>query len=119
MRQNERSNEEELELFADLLDPAAELLADPEIAAVLRGSGTVGDAVKRALRVHKAAVLEILARLEDTPPAAYRVRASELPGKLMALFSLPGVRDLFPSQGRRDSAGSSGSASESIGAPPK
>lgn len=114
----ERTNEEELELFADLIEPAAELLADGRVRETLRSGGTLAAAVKWAIKGHKAAVIEILARLEGRDPAGYRVRAAELPGKLLMLWSQPWARDLFPSQSRRSSAGPSGSASDAAGEPP-
>lgn len=113
-----RTNEEELELFADLIEPAAEILADGKVRDTLRDGGTLATAVKWAIKGHKGAVIEILARLEGRDPAGYRVRAAELPEKLLALAALPGVRDLFPSQSRRNTAGSSGSAWDAAGAPP-
>ena len=56
----QRANEEQLELFADLLEPASEIIGDGEIAAVLKpGGGKLLNAFKLALKNHKNAVIQI------------------------------------------------------------
>ena len=112
-----RENDEALELFADLLEPASEILGDPAVAEALRGGGTLARAVKLAVKGHKAAVVEILARLDGEDPASYRVRPAALPGKLAALLAMPEMRDFFSWPGRSGACACSGSASESTGAP--
>ena len=113
----ERENDEALELFADLLEPAAEILGDPGVAELLRGGGTLAAAVKRAVKSHKTAVVQILARLDGEDPASYRVRPAALPGRLARLLALPELRDFFPSRGRSGACPSSGSASDSTADP--
>jgi len=46
----ERTNEEELELFADLLEPAAEIFADPAVEDAFKSGRTVASAVKVAIK---------------------------------------------------------------------
>lgn len=110
----QRTNEEELDLFADLLDPVAEILSDNAVANVFRSNGKPITAVKYAIKNHKQAVIEILARIDGEPVESYRVTALSLPVKILALLNKPEVKDLFTSQGMSDDAGSSSSAMENI-----
>ena len=107
----QRSNEEALDLFADLLDPAAEIILDNDIISVFRNGGKPIDAVKAAIKNHKAAVIEILALIDDVPVEDYRVNVLALPVKLLRLFNQPEIKELFIGQSQK-SAASSGSAME-------
>ena len=110
----ERTNEEALDLFADLLEPAAEILSDPELSKTLQSSGKAVKAVQLAIKNHKEAVIQILARIDGVNPADYKVNALTLPIKLINLLNRPEVKELFTSQGQNGGNVSSGSATESI-----
>lgn len=107
----ERSNEERLDMFADMMEPATEILSDPELQKILNGGGAPLKAVKPAIKNHKAACIAILAALEETPVEEYRVPS---PGaffmKVLALFAKPEVQALFTSRSQENAKGSSGSA---------
>lgn len=107
----ERTNEETLDLFADLLEPFGELLADKEVAETLQ-SGKMLRAASKAIKGHKSAVIEILARLDGEEPGAYKVNMFTIPKKLMALFSSPELQELFSSQPQKSDAAASGAATE-------
>jgi len=110
----ERTNEEELELFADLLEPAAEIFADPAVEDAFKSGRTVASAVKVAIKNHKSAVIEILARIDGIPVAEYKVSALTLPIKLASLLgSVPEITSLFTMRGQKIDGASSGSATES------
>lgn len=108
----ERTNEETLDLFADLLEPFGELLADKEVSEML-SSGKMLKAVSKAIKSHKSAVIEILARLDGEEPSEYKVGLVTIPKKLLALFNNPELQDLFSSQPQMPDAASSGAAMES------
>ena len=111
-----RSNEEKLELFADLIEPAAEIMGDKEVAKMLQGGGRPAKAVKLAIKNHKQAVIELLARLDGYDPKDYVVPSPiGLAVKLVNLFSSAEMKDLFTVQGQNETADDSGSAMESTG----
>lgn len=110
-----RSNDEQLELFADLLEPAAEIMGDAEIAAVLRSGDKLIRAFELANKNHKAAVIRILARLDGVPVESYQVPDFvTLWRRLVDFINLPGVQELFTLQRQESDAARSGSATESI-----
>lgn len=109
---SQRSNEEELELFADLLEPAAEILTDHAVRGVLNSGGKPITAVKYAIKNHKKAVIEILARIDNVPVEEYRVSAITLPLRLLELVNKPEVEELFTYAGQMSDAAPSGSPTE-------
>lgn len=110
----ERTNEERLDMFADMMEPATEILSDSELQKILNGGGAPLKAVKPAIKNHKEACIAILAALEETPVEEYRVPS---PGaffmKVLGLFTKPEVQALFTSQGQKSDKKSSGSATAS------
>ena len=108
----QRTNEEELDLFADLLDPAAEILTDEAVRSVFTSGGKPITAIKYAIKNHKAAVLEILARIDGVPVEDYHISALALPVKLLALLNRPELKGLFSSAGQTNDAAPSGSHTE-------
>ena len=108
----QRTNEQELDLFADLLEPVAEILGDKAVSDVFRTGGKPITAIKYAIKNHKAAVIEILARIDETPVAEYHVSALALPVKLLNLLNRPELKDLFTLQGQMNAAASFTSATE-------
>ena len=107
----ERTNEETLDLFAFLLEPVAELLADQNLVDLLKNSTPI-KAVQFAVREHKKAVIEILARLDGAEPDEYKVNLIQIPIKLLKLLNDPQVQELFSSQDQQTAAASSGPATE-------
>lgn len=103
-----RSNEESLDLFADLLEPVAEILADAEVKEAFESKKIRG--VKVAIKNHKAEVVQILALIDGIPVEEYKVNVFTLPLKLLELLNKPEVAELFQSQGQMKVAATSGSA---------
>ena len=108
----ERTNEEELDLFCDLLDPVSEILTDRAVVDNLRRGGNKIPAIKYAIKNHKAAVIQILARIDGVPVEDYKVSAITIPVRLLALVNLPEVQDLFSLAERKNAAAQSVSAME-------
>lgn len=107
-----RTNEESLDLFADLMEPVANIIADEEIReSVNKGEPRVRTASK-AIKNHKAEVIQILALLEGVPVEEYHVNLLALPVKLVRLLSTPEVQELFTGAEQKTDAASSGSATE-------
>lgn len=111
-----RSNEDQLELFADLIEPAAEIMADKQVAKILQSGARPAKAVKLAIKNHKQAVIELLARLDGVDPEDYIVPGPiGLTMKLVNLFNQPDIKDLFTVQDQSEIAADSGPATETTG----
>lgn len=107
-----RSNEENLELFADLIEPCAEIFSDKELAAELQ-RGQIASAVKLGIKKHKSAVIEILARIDGVEVGQYKVPTPPvLAMKIISLFNDPDVAALFTSAGQSGAETASGSVTE-------
>lgn len=109
-------NEDRLELFADLIEPAAEICSDQDIAKLAKSGETRAKIASSLIKNHKSAVIEILARLEGQEPDDYVVPGPfVLAGKILKMLNDPEIVGLFTSQGLNDIAASSGSAMENTG----
>ena len=107
----ERTNEEALDLFADLLEPCAEILADREFTESLTSGEKRVKAVRTAIRNHKSQIIEILAILDGEDPATYKVpNPLTLFKKLMDFLNRDEVKDLFTGQAQKTGGVVSGSA---------
>ena len=113
---NEKTNEQRLDLLAELIEPATEIFSDPELRALVNGDAAPLKCVKPAIKNHKQACITILAVMEETDPKEYRVPS---PGalflKMLSLFTRPEIKALFISQGQKTAKGFSGSATENTG----
>ena len=105
----DRTNEDSLELFADLLEPASEILSDSELSKIYNDNGTI-KAVQFAIRNHKQAVIEILALVDGVKPEEYKVNLLSLPIKVMNFLNRPEFKELFTLQGQTSADKLSGSA---------
>ena len=103
-------NEEALDLFADLMEPAAEILADPEVGGKIGTGVAPVKIIVPAIKNHKGAVIEILARLHGQEPDSYKVNVMMLPIELTRLLNKPEVRDFLSSLAQNADEGVSGSA---------
>ena len=108
-----RTNEQNLDLFADLMEPLAEILTDEAVTSAFKGEGGKPiKAVKAAIKGHHRAIIEVLAALEGVDADRYVVPPpAALLMKIMNLINNPDVQSLFTLQGQSDHAASSGSAS--------
>ena len=110
-----RTNEEKLELFADLLEPVGAILSD-EVWARLWYQGDRFGAIRAAIKGHTEQVVEILARIEGEDPATYQIDGMAMFFKLAALFNRPDLDgmagSLFTSQPQTADDGPSGAATE-------
>jgi len=106
----ERTNEEALDLFADLLEPAAEILTDTEVMDAFDKDRIKG--IKLAIKTHHSAVIEMLARIDGKDPAAYKVNLLALPARILGFFNRPEINVLFTLQDQKTASAFSGPATE-------
>lgn len=111
-----KTNEDRLELFADLIEPAADIFSDRNVAELANNGVNRAKIASSLIKNHKAAVITILARLEGQEPENYVVPGPfALAGKILKLLNDPEIVELFTSQSLSDIAASSGSATENTG----
>ena len=108
------TNEEALELFADLVEPVSEIIFDTEVSKALRENKTA-KAVKVAIKRHKRRIIETLALVDGVPVDEYKVNVFTLPMKLMELVNKPEFQELFMSAGQTSAVEFSGSAMDNTG----
>ena len=114
MKLSDIKGEKAIEVLADLLEPASEIMGDKEVVALIR-SGQNIKGIAAALRNHKKACLTILALTEGEDPETYSPNVLSLPKKGLEILNDPEMMSLFSSQSQKDKT-SSGSATENTGA---
>lgn len=107
------TNEEALDLFADLLEPIAEILTDEEVKAAYAEKPIKG--IKKAIKRHKRTIVSALALIDGVPVKEYKVDVLTLPFRVLELANRPEFQDLFQSQGQTRAAHVSGSATGTTG----
>ena len=110
MKLSEFKDDAALELIADIIEPATEILADPAIKDAFSRSKMA--AIKVAIKSHKNAIREIVARLDGKNPEEYHFTALSLPIKLLSMFNDPDLQQLFTSSGQMEDEIACSSASE-------
>lgn len=110
MKLSEIKGEQALDVLVELIDPAAEIFGDKEVATAWK-SGVRINAVKVMITNHKKAVIRILAILDGENPETYEVNVLTLPVKLLEILNDPELASLFTSAERTVGATSSASAS--------
>ena len=110
MKLSEFKDDAALDLIADIIEPATEILADPAIKEAFSRSKMA--AIKVAIKSHKNAIREIVARLDGKNPEEYHFTALSLPVKLLNLLNDPELQQLFPSSGQMEDETACSSASE-------
>ena len=110
MKLSEYQGEAALDLLADLIEPAGEIMSDKEIGDVFKKNRF--KAIGLAIKNHKKAVMQILATMDGVPVDEYKCNVFSLPVKILELLNDPEMIRLFQYQGQTGDANSSGSASE-------
>lgn len=96
MKLSEFKNEDALDLIADLIEPATQIFADPEISSARNNKAR---AVKIAIKNHKDSVIEILARLDNIPVEEYNKNVVQMTLDLLELLNDDELMEVFSSQG--------------------
>lgn len=102
MKLSEIKDERALDTLADILDPAAEILADPEFRDIIKSGQPKLKAAAYVIRNHKKSVIEILARLDGAEPSEYSINLLTLPKKVLDVLSDPEITSLFTSQAQEN-----------------
>lgn len=113
MKLSEYQGEAALDVLADLIEPAGEIMSDKEIGEVFKDSRF--KAIGLAIKNHKKAVMQIMATMDGVPVEEYKCNVFTLPAKILELLNDSDIIQLFTFQGQTGDANSSGSASENIG----
>lgn len=113
----ERSNEEALDLFADLMEPVAEILTDDEVKKAYNEKPIKG--IKVAIKRHKRTLVSCLAMIDGVPEKNYHVNVLTLPVKILGLINSPDMQpiiaELFQLQDQMMAVDASGPATEPTG----
>lgn len=116
MRLSDFKDEHAIDVLADLLEPAAAIISNPEVAKV---ANKVDDGIKGKMEFAKAmlknsreAVLEILAILSDTPAEEYHCNAATVIKDLLDILSDEELLTVFGLRQKKSDDESSGSAME-------
>ena len=112
MKLSEYHGEAALDLLADLIEPAGEIMSDKEIGDVFKENRF--KAIGLAIKKHKKAVMQILATMDGVPVDEYKCNVFTLPMKILELLNDPDLVQLFTYQGQTGDAKSSGSVSKNI-----
>ena len=110
MKLSEYQGEAALDILADLIEPAGEIMSDKEIGDVFKENRF--KAIGLAIRNHKKAVMQIMSTMDGVPVEEYKCNVLTLPVKILELLNDPDIVQLFTYQGQTGDANSSGSASE-------
>ena len=109
MKLSEYRGEEALDILADLIEPAGEIMSDKEMVKVFKENRF--KAIGMAIKNHKKAVIQIMASIDGVPVDEYKCNVFTLPVKILEILNDPELVQLFTSQGQTGDANSSGSAS--------
>ena len=110
MKLSEYQGEAALDILADLIEPAGEIMSDKEIGEVFKENRF--KAIGLAIKNHKKAVMQILATMDGVPVDEYKCNVFSLPVKILEILNDPEMIQLFQYQGQTGDAKSSGSVSE-------
>ena len=110
MKLSEYHGEAALDLLADLIEPAGEIMSDKEIGEVFKKNRF--KAIGLAIKNHKKAVIQIMATMDGVPVDEYKCNVFSLPVKILEILNDPEMIQLFQYQGQTGDAKSSGSVSE-------
>ena len=110
MRLSDYENEEALDLIADLIEPAARIMQDKKVEALVNKKEPAIKIAGYILKNHKQSAIEIVASMHRESPETYRFTALTLVNDLLDILNDPQIEELFSSQGQIST--SSGSATE-------
>lgn len=98
MKLSELKNEEALDVLADLIEPAADILADENVKDLITKGGDKLTIAKTIIKGHKKSIIEILAILDGVPVDEYEVGLFALPIKVVEILNDKDLISFFQSQ---------------------
>ena len=96
MKLSEIKGEAALDVLADIIEPASEIMSDPKVKDLL-GSENKGAIVKFLIKNHKKSIIEILAAIDGVPVEEYNVSVLTLPIKLVEILNDQELINFFTS----------------------
>lgn len=111
MKVSEIKGDNALDVLADIMEPAAEIMTDKQVVTELR-SGNKIKGISLILKNHKKSITTILAVLDGEDPETYQPTVATLPIKLLEIINDPDLSMLFISQSQNEIKTSSGSVTE-------
>lgn len=112
MRLSDYKNEEAIEVLADIIEPAAYIMADPEITKLFNSGKPKLLVVKYALKEHKQDVIEVIAALHRSKPEDLKFTMVSLIKDLLDLLNDPELLQVFTLQGQETDGEHSGAVME-------
>lgn len=110
MRLSDFENEDALDLLADIIEPASEIMSDPKITELYRSGKPTLFMVAEILRHHKKSAIEIIAAMHKEDPSKVRFNAITLANDVLEILNDPQIQTVFSSQSQIMEDTSSGSA---------
>ena len=86
MRLSEIKGEDGLDMLADILEPAAEIMTDAKVKQLAQNDERI-KLISHILKEHKKSILTIMAIVNREDPATYNPSIIELPKLALELFS--------------------------------
>lgn len=111
MKLSEIKGEEALEVLADIMEPAAVIMADERVLNTIQKEPKIV-AASKIIKWHTKEILTVLAYLNQEDPETFKPSLLALPKMVIDLMNDPELTDLFQSQGLTTEGESSISASE-------
>lgn len=103
-----------LDLLADIMEPAVEIMADADVRKAFDEGRLHGASV--AIKAHKGAVMQILARLEGVALEDYHCNVFTLPARLIEVLNDEELLGFFTEQAQTlNTSASSGAVMATIG----
>ena len=103
-----------IELLADILEPAVEIIGDKRVKEAVSGGASRLDIVKALLKDHSQSILAILARINGVSPEEYNPNIFELSKATLELVNDKEIIDFFTLQAQMQGEQSFGDATENI-----
>lgn len=114
MKLSDYKGEDALDLLADIVEPAMEIISDKRISEAAKSKMSRGALVKLIIKNHKRSILTLMARVSGVDPETYNPDLFTLTADLMELISDEAFTELFQSQGQKLPDLHSGPATEAI-----
>ncbi len=102
--------DEALDMVADLLEPATEIMSDKDVEIAYKTS--MVKAISIAIKNHKKAVKTILALVEGEDPNTYEPSVAIIPARIYQILTDPVLQDLFTLPNQKSEEATFGSVSE-------
>lgn len=97
MKLSEVKGEAALDLLADIIEPASEIMSDPKVKDVVSAKNK-GEIIKLLIKSHKKSIIEILAAIDGVPVDKYDVNVLTLPVKILEILNDQELMNFFTSQ---------------------